>query len=235
MKINEITESKQRVDELIFTGSAAVLGGLTLAGWGMTAADIVKNYKAHQRGEISTKELTARVGGDVALGLIGGGIVGAIKVIRGITGGTRALKAVNKLELKDAGKQVDAAKKELKTAKQLRKETPRGSPDRKAATQLTKDAKADVKRAKGAKGALKGERSKLRKGDIMHPAVGSAVGAVVPDSYDPFRDPTYKAISGKGSKQPPAGTGRKGSKSTTDEKPPKTSSGGYYRDNPDLL
>lgn len=209
MKINEITESKQRVDEFVFTGAAALaMGGLAIGGVAVTGYEIVQNWQAYNRGEISGKELTARVGADVALGLIGGGIGGAIKVIRGMIKGTRALKAANKLDLKDANTQVKTAAEELKTANQLKKGTSRGSPDREVADKLKKDAIDDIKSANRRVGDLKGERWDLNKGRLSYPATGVGVGLAVPNEVEDLLDiSTYKAFGGKGSKQPAPGTG----------------------------
>jgi len=205
MKINEITESKQQLDEAIFTGAAALtLGGLAVAGAGITGYEIYQNWQAFKSGEITKKELAARVGGDVALGLIGGGIGGAIKVLRGAWKGTKALKTVNKAGLKDAKKQVKNAAEELKTAKQLEKGT--SGADAQVATTLKKGAAKDLDAAKAKVGDLKLKRAAL-KDKYKWKATGTGVGLAVPDEYDPLRDPTYKAFGGKGSKQPAPGTG----------------------------
>ena len=227
MKITEITQP-EKLDEIAF------LPVLALAGAGLTGYDIYKNARAFQRGEISKAELTARVGGDIALGVIGGGIAGAFKVVKGaLKGATR----LNRADMAGAKEKIKQAKAELKTAKdelkgtgpksKLEKErdefmaqqgkNPDGSPltTKPDLKDKVKQARIGVARAKAEKGELK-KAAGTRKRDIAKDAgrtarnVGGAT-LLVPDTIDPVRDPAYRvghALAGNKVRgdQPAAGT-----------------------------
>ena len=93
MKFNEIiNEDSQRTDEAIF------LPIVYAASLGYTAYEIYDNYNAFESGKITAKELAARVGGDVALALAGGGLLAGFKMaVKGfkLAKGTKNLNKTN--------------------------------------------------------------------------------------------------------------------------------------------
>jgi hypothetical protein len=213
MKISDITqrsqaqhiaEGREQLDEAIFM--PAVWAALGVAGAGYTAYETWQNYQAHKRGEIDKKELIARVGGDVALGLIGGGGLAVAKALgKGAWRGGKALLGMGG-DAKAAAKELKKAKEIQARADKLGKTTKPDLPDSsgKGSTLLGKGKriyktnKAKRKADKGVKTANK----KLDKTKIMPRvkkrdfAKGAVVGLAVPDSLDPLRDPAYKALGG---------------------------------------
>jgi hypothetical protein len=258
MKISEVTqkshieqlaEDRKQLDEVLPAAAAAVWAGLGIAGAGMTGYETYKNYQAFKRGDITQKELIARVGGDVALGLIGGGGLAVGKALaKGAFRGAKKLMgfgddparlAVDKV---DAIKKIKKAEVEVDAAKQLNKETPRGgrifkSADKKAAKKLEKDAKADLKNAQRTKKEL---NKRLEKAKIMPRikkrdlAKGATLGLAVPDSLDPLRDPTYKALGGANKDgQPNAGSGMDGKSKPRQKFEPEKKTGYRFSKLPD--
>ena len=185
-QVQHIAEGRKQLDEI----APAIWGALGVAGAGMTAYDTWQNYQAYERGDITKKELGARVGADVALGLIGGGAFAITKALgKGAFRGAKLGKATNKLDkLPDSsgkGSTLGKVKSKYKTVKAKRA------------------ANKGVKKAK----------NKLDKTKIM-PRVkgrdfvkGAVLGLAVPDSLDPLRDPAYKALGGELDGAPDSGTG----------------------------
>ena len=219
MKISEVTqkshseqlaEDRKQLDEVV---PAAVWAGLGLAGAGMTGWETYKNYQAFKRGDITQKELIARVGGDVALGLIGGGGLAVGKALaKGAWRGGKKLMGFgdNTADVATATRDAEKAagiktragdlnygnknvKRKLQTFKVKRRASARD-----------RQARADLKKAKDDAKII----PKIKKKDL---AKGTVLGLAVPDSLDPLRDPTYKALGGANKDgQPDAGSGMDG-------------------------
>jgi len=210
MKISDITqrsqaqhlaEGRKQLDEI----APAVWGTLGVAGAGWTAIETWQNWLAYERGEIDKEELIARVGGDVALGLIGGGGLALTKALgkAGWRGAKRLMgfgddpaKLARQKQL--AIDRMKKAEDEVAAAKNKKPTTPA---DKKANAQAKKQAEEDFKQAKIDKNNLSQRIKKARipptKGELVKNAVkGGVLGLAVPDSLDPLRDPTYKALGG---------------------------------------
>jgi len=214
MKFNEIiNEDRQRTDEVIF------LPVVYAASLGYTAYEIYNNYNAFESGKITAKELAARVGGDVALALAGGGLLAGFKMaVKGVKL-AKGTKNLNKTK-----KEVNDATKELNDLKNKKIEPNAKSVDKLKNKSAINDAqkKLDNLNLKQSNLGQKIGQQKRILGKTRDFYKGSAVGALVPDSFDPLRDPTYKALGGKSDEQPPAGTGMDGNDSKTQPKVPGT-------------
>lgn len=157
MKITELTqktraaqlaEDRKKIDEVLPALWAAA--GVGSAAW--TAWDAYDEFKKYNRGEIDAKELASRVGTDVALSAIGGGIGGLAKGLSkaGIRGAKKFMGYAD--EVKGAKDAVAKAKDNVKAAKELDKQTPKDSllkpgEDKIAAKSLRGEADAELKAA----------------------------------------------------------------------------------------
>ena len=212
MKFNEIiNEDRQRTDEVIF------LPVVYAASLGYTAYEIYNNYNAFESGKITAKELAARVGGDVALALAGGGLLAGFKMaVKGVKL-AKGTKNLNKTK-----KEVNDATKELNDLKNKKIEPNAKSVDKLKNKSAINDAqkKLDNLNLKQSNLGQKIGQQKRILGKTRDFYKGSAVGALVPDSFDPLRDPTYKALGGKSDEQPDSGTDKDGedSKGSKDSK-----------------
>jgi len=202
-QVQHIAEGRKQLDEAII--APAVWAALGVAGAGMTAYDTWQNYQAFERGEIDKKELAARVGGDVALGLIGGGGLAVGKAL-----GKAGWRGAKKLmgfggDSKAAAKELEKAKKIKARADNLGKATKPKLPDSSGKGSTLGKVKSKYKTVKAKRAANKGvetAKKKLDKTKIMPRvkkrdfAKGAVLGLAVPDSLDPLRDPAYKALGG---------------------------------------
>lgn len=202
-QVQHIAEGRKQLDEAII--APAVWAALGVAGAGMTAYDTWQNYQAFERGEIDKKELAARVGGDVALGLIGGGGLAVGKAL-----GKAGWRGAKKLmgfggDSKAAAKELEKAKKIKARADNLGKATKPKLPDSSGKGSTLGKLKSKYKTVKAKRAANKGvetAKKKLDKTKIMPRvkkrdfAKGAVLGLAVPDSLDPLRDPAYKALGG---------------------------------------
>ena len=211
-QVQHIAEGRKQLDEI----APAIWGALGVAGAGWTAYETWQNYEAYERGEIDKEELIARVGGDVALGLIGGGGLAVGKALgkAGWRGAKRLLgfgddpaklarqkqKAIDRMKKAEA--KVDAAKNKNPT-------TPAEA--KKQANKINK-AEDDFDQAKIDKNNLSKRMKDAKilptKGELVKNAVkGGVLGLAVPDWLDPLRDPAYRALGGANpdGSQPKAG------------------------------
>ena len=215
-QVQHIAEGRKQLDEI----GPAVWAALGVAGAGVTAYDTWQNYQAYKRGDIDKTELKARVGADIALGLIGGGALAVTKAL-----GKGAFRTAKKLigfgdDSAAAAAEVAKATKIKARADKLGKTTKPDLPDSsgKGSTLLGK-GKRIYKTNKAKRAADKGVKTankKLDKTKIMPTKKGLAkdfgkgavVGLAVPDSLDPLQDPAYKALGGANKDgAPDAGTG----------------------------
>jgi hypothetical protein len=213
-QVQHIAEGRKQLDEAIFMPAVWTALGVTGAGW--TAYETWQNYEAYKRGEIDEKEFKARVGGDVALGLIGGGGATVAKALgkAGWRGAKRLMGFGDdpaKLE-RQKQKAIDRMKKaeaEVAAAKNKNPTTPAEA--KKQANKINK-AKNDFDQAKIDKNNLSKRKKDARilptKGELVKNALKyGGAGLAVHDKYDPLRDPTYRALGGANpdGSQPKAG------------------------------
>ena len=207
MKFNEIiNEDRQQLNEFV---PWFLIGA---AGMGYTGYEIYNNFKLYNLpvgdpNKISGEDLAARVGGDVALALAGGGLLAGFKMaVKGfkLAKGTKNLNKTNK--------EVNKANKELNDLKNKKIEPNAKSVDKLKNKAAINDAqkKVDNLNLKQSNLGQKIGQQKRILGKTRDFYKGSAIGALVPDSFDPLRDPTYKALGGKNDKQPDSGTGMGG-------------------------
>jgi len=213
-QVQHIAEGREKLDEL----APAIWGALGVAGAGMTAYDTWQNYQAYERGDITKKELGARVGADVALGLIGGGAFAVTKALgKGAFRGAKKLMGLGD-DSAAAAREVEKAIKTKARADKLGKATNKLDklPDSSGKGSTLGKVKSKYKTVKAKRAANKGvkkAKNKLDKTKIM-PRVkgrdfvkGAVLGLAVPDSLDPLRDPAYKALGGELDGAPDSGTG----------------------------
>lgn len=209
-QVQHIAEGRKQLDEigLLGMGASAAMKALQAAGIIGTGVDAAKNYSAWKDGKISGKELIARTGGDLALGLgLGAGAAGVKSALKGgkkLLGkgdDVRALLKQKKVAQKEITKQQDRLDK-LKGRTNL---TPAGKTARKKILDPKKQAAVADKKAIN-KQLSKNQGTKKK--DFLK--FGTA-GLAVPDMLDPLQDPAYKALGGANkSGQPTAGTGMGG-------------------------
>ena len=209
-QVQHIAEGRKQLDEvgLLGMGASAAMRALQAAGIIGTGVDAAKNYSAWKDGKITGKELAARTGGDLALGLglgaAGAGVKSALK------GGKKLLgKGDN---VRDLVKQKNAAQREIRK-QQDRLDKLKGRTDltpagRRARRKILDPKKQAAVADKKATNMQLRRNQGTKKKDFL--GFGSA-GLAVPDMLDPARDPAYKALGGANkSGQPTAGTGMDG-------------------------
>ena len=216
-QVQHIAEGREKLDEFAITGTALAAAGLV--GAGMTAYDTYNNYQEYKRGEITKKELGARVGADVALGLLGGGALAIGKAIGKV--GWRGAKKLMGFgdDAAAAAKELEKANKIKARADKLGKATKPKLPDSSGKGSTLGKLKSKYKTGKAKRAANKGVKTakkKLDKTKIMptkkelakNVATAVGVGMLVPDELDPLRNPAYKALGGANKDgAPDAGTG----------------------------
>jgi len=204
-QVQHIAEGRKQLDEVGLLGLG--MKALQAAGIIGTGVDAAKNYSAWRDGKITGKELAARTGGDLALGLglgaAGAGVKSALK------GGKKLLgKGDN---VRDLVKQKKAVQKRItKTQDQLDKTKGRtdiGKSGKFRQEKLKAQQKANMADKKAINKPLSKNQGTKKKDFLKYGTVGLAV----PDMLDPARDPAYKALGGANkSGQPTAGTGMGG-------------------------
>jgi hypothetical protein len=209
-QVQHIAEGRKQLDEnLLGLGWKAALKAAQAAGIIGTGVDAAKNFSAWWDDKITTKELAARTGADLALGLgLGAGVAAgkqAWKTGKNILGkgdDVRDLLKQQRIAQREMGKQQDRVKRlnnrtDVTPANRRAREQKLARDRRKAEA----DLKAKTRALKNAQGS--------KTGDFLNWGA-TGLGATQMLGLGPT-DTTYKALGGANkSGQPTAGTGMDG-------------------------
>ena len=211
-QVQHIAEGRKQLDEnLLGLGWKAALGAAQAAGIIGTGVDAAKNFSAWWDDKITAKELIARTGGDLALGLgLGAGAAG---IKSGIRTGKNILGKGD--DVRDLLKQKKAAEREMKKHQDkldnLNRRTdisPANRRTREKKLARDPDKKAAAADLKAKTQALKNAQGSKTKDFLKYGTAG--LGATQMLGLGPT-DTAYKALGGANkSGQPTAGTGMDG-------------------------
>ena len=200
-QVQHIAEGRKQLDEagLVGMGASAAMKALQAAGIIGTGVEAAKNFYAWWDDKISAKELIARTGGDLALGLgAGAGVAGlksAWRTGKKLLGkgdnvrDIRRLQRAAQSELRNQQNRLDNLKSRTDSRTDL---TPAGRRTREKIIANDPKKLAAVADLKAANTRLRNTQGTKIKDFLNY---GTA-GLGVPDMLDLAQDPTYKALGG---------------------------------------
>jgi hypothetical protein len=210
-QVQHIAEGRKQLDEnLLGLGWKAALAAAQAAGIIGTGVDAAKNFSAWWDDKITAKELIARTGGDLALGLgLGGGVAAgkqAWKTGKNILGkgdNVRDLLRQQRIAQRDMRKELDRVNK-------LKGRTDISPANRRTReNKLAQDRKVAAANLKAANQQLSRSRGGTKTRDFLNWGA-TGLGATQMLGLGPT-DTAYKALGGANkSGQPTAGTGMDG-------------------------